>query len=180
MHIAIPFVFSVMKERLSAPLHLSDVLELANIAAADEVRFESLFQYLFDDDKRTSDNAAWVLTHLPNPATRWLEENHEDLIDETMRTSSTTKRRLMMVLLDRQSFDEDKTRTDFLDFCFEKLLDPIETYGVRSLAAKLAYKQCHPYNELRAELRQSLELLERESLNPGLSHTRKELIKKLS
>lgn len=168
-----------MEERLSESLHLSDVLELAVLASADEARFESLFRYLFDDDKRTSDNAAWVLTHLPKSANRWLEEKHEELIDETMRTSSTTKRRLMMVLLDRQPFDAEEIRTDFLDFCFEKLLDPNETYGVRSLAAKLAYKQCQTYTELQAELRQSLELLERETLNPGLSHTRKELLKKL-
>ena len=168
-----------MKESLSESLHLSDVLELAVLASADETRFKSLFRYLFDDDKRTSDNAAWVLTHLPKSANRWLEEKHEELIDETMRTSSTSKRRLMMVLLDRQSFDAEEIRTDFLDFCFEKLLNTSETYGVRSLAAKLAYKQCQTYPELRAELRQSLELLERETLNPGLSHTRKELLKKL-
>ena len=137
-----------------------------------------MFLMLFDENKRTSDNAAWVLTHLPQKANRWLECRQQELIDETMCTSSTTKRRLMMVLIERQTFNPETIRTDFLDFCFEKLLDPKETYGVRSLAAKIAYKQCRHYVELKAELRQALELLEREQLNPGLSHTRKELLKR--
>ena len=33
---------------------------------------EELLQLLFDEDKRTSDNAAWVLTHLPKTADAWL------------------------------------------------------------------------------------------------------------
>ena len=77
-----------------------------------------LFQLLFDSDKRTSDNAAWVLTHLPKTADPWLAERQDLLIDEAMRTSSTTKRRLIMNLLDRTPFESDHLRTDFLDFCF--------------------------------------------------------------
>ena len=66
---------------------------------------EELFQLLFDEDKRTSDNAAWVLTHLPKTADAWLAERQNTLIDEVMRTESTTKRRLIMNLLERTPFE---------------------------------------------------------------------------
>ena len=58
---------------------------------------EELFQLLFDEDKRTSDNAAWVMTHLPKTADSWLAERQNTLIDEVMRTTSTTKRRLIII-----------------------------------------------------------------------------------
>lgn len=173
------FCLPKLRERISGRLGLCDVRELARQASVCEVAFGELFRLLSDSDKRTSDNAAWVLTHLPPSALPWLEKHRDSLIDETMRTASVTKRRLTMALLERQAVGKENVRTDFLDFCFERLLDPAESYGVRSLAAKLAFKQCAHYGELQTELRHTLELLNRETLKPGLLHTQKQLLKKL-
>lgn len=138
---------------------------------------EELFQLLFDPDKRTSDNAAWVLTHLPKTADSWLTERQGILIDEAMRTASTTKRRLIMNLLERTSFDPDHIRTDFLDFCFNAILSD-EPIGVKSLAIKLAYAHSVHYPELLEEVNTTLQLMEPEELPAALKHLRWKMLAK--
>ena len=138
---------------------------------------EELFQLLFDPDKRTSDNAAWVLTHLLKTADSWLTERQDILIDEAMRTASTTKRRLIMNLLERTSFDPDHTRTDFLDFCFNAILSD-EPIGVKSLAVKLAYAQSVHYPELLEEINATLRMMEPEELPAALKHLRGKMLAK--
>ena len=138
---------------------------------------EELFQLLFDEDKRTSDNAAWVLTHLPKTADSWLAERQNTLIDEVMRTTSTTKRRLIMNLLERTPFEADNIRTDFLDFCFNAMLSD-EPIGVKSLAIKLTYAQSKFYPERLEEFNTALRMMEPEVLPAALKHVRGKMLKK--
>ena len=137
---------------------------------------EELYQLLFDEDKRTSDNAAWVLTHLPKTEDDWLAERQNLLIDEAMRTESTTKRRLIMNLLDRTPFEADHIRTDFLDFCFSKMLSD-EPIGVKTLAIKLTYAQCVHYPELLEEFNTALQMMEPEVLPAALKNIRGKMLK---
>lgn len=138
---------------------------------------EELFQLLFDPDKRTSDNAAWVLTHLPKTADPWLTERQDLLIDEVIRTASTTKRRLIMNLLERTSFDSNHIRTDFLDFCFNTILSN-EPVGVKSLAIKLSYAQSALYPELFEEINATLRMMEPEELPAALKQLRGKMLEK--
>ena len=138
---------------------------------------EELFQLLFDEDKRTSDNAAWVMTHLPKTVDAWLTERQNILIDEAMYTESTTKRRLIMNLLERTSFDSENIRTDFLDFCFNTMLSD-EPIGVKSLAIKLTYAQSVHYPELLDEFNTALQMMEPEVLPAALKHLRGKMLKK--
>ena len=163
---------SALKSILSSRISGYDAKALAQADFKEE-----LFRLLFDPDKRTSDNAAWVLTHLPKTANAWLSERQNFLIDEAMRTSSTTKRRLIMNLLDRTPFDPDHLRTDFLDFCFNAILSD-EPIGVKSLAIKLAYAQSAHYPELLEEIDATLQLMEPEELPAALKHLRGKMLAK--
>ncbi len=146
-------------------------------ALAGGIFNEELLQLLFDEDKRTSDNAAWVLTHLPKTADAWLAEHQNTFIDEAMRTTSTTKRRLIMNLLERTPFEVDSIRTDFLDFCFNAMLSN-EPIGVKSLAIKLTYAQSKFYPELLEEFNTALQMMEPEVLPAALKHIRGKMLKK--
>lgn len=169
-----------MKEQLSIPIRKGDILAAAELAAKDERVLAEVYALLYDEDKRTSDNAAWVLMHLPPAKNKWLADKKEPMTDEALRTPSVTKRRLIMALLEKQEFTAEEIRTDFLDFCLARLVDPDEPYGIRALAAKLAYAQCRHFPELCGELRQTLELVSREPLKPGLRHIVKKLLKLLN
>ncbi len=163
---------SELKTLLSSRISGNDAKALAQADIKEE-----LFQLLFDSDKRTSDNAAWVLTHLPKTADPWLAERQDLLIDEAMRTSSTTKRRLIMNLLDRTPFESDHLRTDFLDFCFNTILSD-EPIGVKSLAIKLTYAQSAHYPELLEEINATLQLMEPDELPAALKHLRGKMLAK--
>lgn len=157
---------------------LSDRISGSDAKALAKADFkEELFQLLFDPDKRTSDNAAWVLTHLPQTADAWLAERQNILIDEALRTTSTTKRRLIMNLLDRTTFAPDHIRTDFLDFCFNTILSD-EPVGVKTLAIKLAYAQSAHYPELLEEVNATLQMMEPEELPAALKHLRGKMLAK--
>ncbi len=140
---------------------------------------EELFSYLYDKDKRTSDNAAWVMTHLPSDDDDWLTYRQHELIDLAMRTESITMRRLTMTILLRTQFKSDDVRTDFLDFCLDMMMRPDQPNGVRSVAMKLAYLQCRPFPELLAELRQTLDIMETEFLSPALRTTKRNILKEM-
>ena len=163
---------SALKTLLSSRISGNDAKALAQADIKEE-----LLQLLFDSDKRTSDNAAWVLTHLPKTADPWLAERQDLLIDEAMRTSSTTKRRLIMNLLDRTPFESDHLRTDFLDFCFNTILSD-EPIGVKSLAIKLTYAQSVHYPELLEEINATLQLMEPDELPAALKHLRGKMLEK--
>ena len=163
---------SALKSILSSRISGYDAKALAQADFKEE-----LFRLLFDPDKRTSDNAAWVLTHLPKTADSWLTERQDILIDEAMRTASTTKRRLIMNLLDRTPFESDHLRTDFLDFCFNTILSD-EPIGVKSLAIKLTYAQSAHYPELLEEVNATLQLMEPDELPAALKHLRGKMLAK--
>jgi len=140
---------------------------------------EELFRLLFNKDKRTSDNAAWAMTHLPEEDNGWLTTKQTELIDEAMRTESISKRRLILTVLLRTEFKADDIRTDFLDFCLDLMMRPDQPNGVRSVSMKLAYKQCQSFPELLAELRQTLDIMETEFLSPALRATKRNLLMKI-
>ena len=163
---------SELKNILSGRISGSDARALAGGDFKEE-----LFQLLFDEDKRTSDNAAWVMTHLPKTADAWLAERQNTLIDEAMRAESTTKRRLIMNLLERTPFQQDSIRTDFLDFCFNLILSD-EPIGVKTLAIKLTYAQSKYYPELLDEFNTALQMMEPEALPAALKHIRGKMLKR--
>ena len=163
---------SELKAILSGRIIGNDVIALAGADFKEE-----LFQLLFDEHKRTSDNAAWVMTHLPKTADAWLAERQNALIDEVMRTESTTKRRLIMNLLERTPFEADHIRTDFLDFCFNTMHSD-EPIGIKSLAIKLTYAQSVHYPELMEEFNTALQMMEPEVLPAALKHIRGKILKK--
>lgn len=146
-------------------------------ALAQAEHREELLQLLFDPDKRTSDNAAWVMTHWSKTANAWLTERQNTLIDEVMRTKSTTKKRLILNLLERTTFEQDHIRTDFLDFCFNLILSD-EPVGVKTLAIKITYTQSVYYPELLEEFNTALQMMEPEVLPAALKHIRGKMLKK--
>ena len=167
-----------LRERLSIHIHDNDIHEICSWAQGKENDHhkEELFTLMLDDDKRTSDNAAWVFTHFAAADNKWLLDKHDKLIDEVMRTSSVTKRRLILTILLRQPFTADNMRTDFLDFCLEHLIDMHEPIGIKALSMKLAYEQCKPYPELLTELRNTLDMLKPEVHTPGMKSAMRKIL----
>lgn len=170
---------TILKERLSKRIGEQEIEGLIVHITENKNALSDVYDFMYDSDKRISDNAAWILTHLPKTERHWLDKKQQELIDETLITTSTTKRRLLLTMLEQQTFKAEEIRTDFLNFCLDKILLNSETTGIRSLAVKLAYKQCKHYKELLEELQQILELMESSQMTAGLKHCRMKILGKL-
>ena len=170
-----------MKLQLSHRLFQSDIHELCALTQGehnDNLK-EELYQLTLDDDRRVATNALWVFTHFAAVNNEWLYAKHDQLIDRCLKEENATKLRLMLNLLLRQPYTEEDIRTDFIDFCLMRLVDPKSPYAVRAQCIKLAYVQMRYWPELLNELRQMLEMIACEPLSPGLRSAWRQVMKKL-
>ena len=162
---------------LSLPMGVGQAKALAAKARTDAALRRTLLCTAVADDGRRSRNAAWALTHLAATDAHLLVDHRTPLADLAIATADTSLRRMAMTLLVHMEWTIDDIRTDLLDCCLLRLADPAEPYGVRALCAKLAWAQCRHYAELRAELQQTLTLIEPHTIGPGLRNTRSKVLK---
>lgn len=136
------------------------IQNVCSIVENDGAMLEQVFDLFADADKRVASNAAWVATHLDSEALASLQNRQTQMITLCMNSEDNiTLRRLLLNLLERQTFTIDTIKTEFLDFCFEQMMSASVTAGVRMLCAKLAFKQCSDSEELMRELAQYADML---------------------
>lgn len=160
-----------LKEVLAARIGVREIRYVCALYSGDDRAFEELYDYSLSDDLRLSYNALWVFTHFRRDDFRLLRTRRDHLISRVIAEPHSGKRRLMLNLLSRLRWSEDEFRTDFLDFCMEKMLSQTEPYGVRALCLRMAFEQCRFYPELLAELQVAIGMMADASLSPGLKAT---------
>ena len=133
-------------------------------------------QYAFDSDARVARDALWGLTQATNEELSALQVILNDLIDQAMKTDNSSVRRLTLNIIERLKIDKDDLRTDFLDFCFNHMLNLEEPSGIQSICMKLACRMCRFYPELKDELRRTLEGMEIEYYKPAIKCIRKRIL----
>ena len=170
-----------MRENLLGKIGLNDIHEICFMTQGKEndYRKEELYQFTFDEDDRVAFNALHALSHFDLANNEWLYSKHDNLIDRVMKEKHVGKCRLMLNLLLRQPFKEDSLRSDFIDFCIAKITACAQPYAVRAYCMKLAYEQMKYYPELLEELRMALDMLEQETLSPGLLSAKRQIMKKI-
>lgn len=133
-------------------------------------------RYAFDSDAQVARNALWGLTKATKEELSELQAILNDLIDQAMKTDNSSVRRLTLNIIERLKIDEDDLRTDFLDFCFNHMLNLEEPSGIQSICMKLACRMCRFYPELKDELRRTLEGMEIEYYKPAIKCIRKRIL----
>lgn len=166
---------AMLRDRLTQRLHLSEVQELSLCCTTESDLRESLFTLVFDDDDRVSQQALWVFTHGDKPVQQWLYSRQALLIDLVLSCSHSTKKRLILTLLERQP-DPSPLRIDLLNFCLDHMADPREPPAVQSLCLKLAYRQCQAVPELLQELYTLLDFMEPDFMSPALQNVRQKIL----
>lgn len=170
-----------MIEKLLGKIGLNDIHEICFMTQGKEndYRKEELYQFTFDENDRVAFNALHALSHFDLANNEWLYSKHDNLIDRVMKEKHVGKCRLMLNLLLRQPFKEDSLRSDFIDFCIAKITACAQPYAVRAYCMKLAYEQMKYHPELLEELRMALDMLEQETLSPGLLSAKRQIMKKI-
>ena len=159
-----------------AATSLREVLETYQEVKAKENFLGFAQQYAFDSDARVARDALWGLTQATNEELSALQVILNDLIDQAMKTDNSSVRRLTLNIIERLKIDKDDLRTDFLDFCFEHMLNLEEPSGIQSICMKLACRMCRFYPELKDELKRTLEGMEIEYYKPAIKCIRKRIL----
>lgn len=160
MGIGLMMTLEELRKRLSGRLHAADISELCRMAqdeAGDEMK-AGLLGFAGDEDRRVASNALWTFSYFDAPARRWLQTRQAELTDMALTAPDVTSRRLLLTLLEHQTFEAEALRTDFLNACLSRLVSDTEPVAIRSLSMKIAYKMCRHYPELLEELRMSIDM----------------------
>ena len=118
----------------------------------------------------------WGLTKASKEELTQLQVILNELINQAMLTENSSVRRLSMNIIERLEMSEDDLRTDFLDFCFEHMIDVEEFPGIQSVCMKLAFRMCKFYPELMDELKRTLEAMEIDYYKPAVKCVRSKIL----
>ena len=165
---------SVLRNQLVGRIHTEDVRRIVDCMANDDgdVIMKVLYHLLSDTDRRVANNAAWVLSCSDGKVMRFLLRYQNQLIDLLIGTKDKSFSRILFSILRRQTFEKSNLRTDFLDFCLNEIVNSNQAIAIRAHAIYVSYSLCKAYPELLNELFMTLQMLESESLSPGLRHAR--------
>ena len=133
-------------------------------------------QYAFSQDYRVARSALWGLTKASKEELSQLQVILSEFINQAMQTDNSSVRRLSLNVIERLEMSENDLRTDFLDFCFEHMIDVEELPGIQSVCMKLAFRMCKFYPELMDELKRTLEAMEIDYYKPAVKCVRNRIL----
>ena len=133
-------------------------------------------QYAFSEDYLVARSALWGLTKATKEVSSQLQVILNDFINQAMQTENSSVRRLSLNIVERLGIHEDDLRTDFLDFCFEHMMDVEEFPGIQSVCMKLAFRMCKFFPELMDELKRALEAMEIDYYKPAVKCARSRIL----
>ena len=143
-------------------------------AGSDFLGFAKI--YAFSEDCRVARSALWGLTKANKAELSQLQVIINDLINQAMQTENSSVRRLTLNIVERLDMSENDLRTDFLDFCFEHMMDVEEYPGIQSVCMKLTFRMCKFYPELMDELKRTLEAMETDYYKPAVKCVRNRIL----
>ena len=133
-------------------------------------------QYAFSQDYRVARSALWGLTKASKEELSQLQVILNEVIDQAIQTDNSSVRRLSLNIVERLELNEEDLRTDFLDFCFEHMMDAEDFPGIQSVCMKLAFRMCKFYPELMDELKRTLEAMEIDYYKPAVKGVRSKIL----
>ena len=168
-----------LKTSLAASMGEFEALTIYNEVKKDNDFVGFTKRYMHDEDYRVARNALWAMTKATNSELSQLQPIYNELIDLAMTTGNSSVCRLSLNIIERLKMEEDDLRTDFLDFCLEKMAAIDGLPGIQSLAMKLAYRMCKFYPELMNELIVTLKAMEMDYYPPAVKSVRNRILKSL-
>ena len=133
-------------------------------------------QYAFSEDYRVARSALWGLTKASKEELFQLQVILSDFINQAMQTDNSSVRRLSLNVIERLEIPEKDLRTDFLDFCFDHMMDVEEFPGIQSVCMKLTFRMCKFYPELMGELKRTLKAMEIDYYKPAVKCVRNRIL----
>ncbi|MDE6331241.1 MAG: hypothetical protein K2L80_01425 [Muribaculaceae bacterium] len=170
-----------IRELLSRRIYMPEIKSVASWASGSRNNINALWSLARSECRTTSVNALWAMTHLPVTDVGRIATLRNEMIDMLLAETDTGKKRMLLQLLRNQKYDADDIRSDFLDYCLSKINSECEPYAIRCFSIYAAYSMCVHFPELISELEEHLDLMQYQTLSPGLKcalrHTKEKIAK---
>ncbi len=160
---------ALMMRRINMP----EIMAASVWASENVENKKTLWKLVLSDDRLTSVNALWILTHLDKSENAWIGSLRDMLIDKVLTENDVSIKRMVLQLLNRLQYDDGDIRTDFLDWCLSRINAECEPCTVRAYCIHIAFRMCRRYPELLCELEEYLEMLSMQVQSPGLMSARR-------
>ena len=167
---------AITEERLRQTFSEGGAQEIYQEVKASDDFLGFARRYAFSEDYLVARSALWGLTKASKEELSQLQVILNDFINQAMLTGNSSVRRLSLNIVERLEMSEDDLRTDFLDFCFEHMIDVEEFPGIQSVCMKLAFRMCKFYPELMDELKRTLEAMEIDYYKPAVKGVRSKIL----
>lgn len=164
---------------LAQRVNLPEIKSVASWASGSREKITMLWNLARSNDRMTSVNSLWSMTHLPQKDAEWLVSIRDDMIDMLLAETDTSKKRMLLQLLREQEYRVDEIRADFLDYCMSKINSECEPCSIRCFSAYAAYKMCRHFPELISELEHHLGLMQYQALSPGIRSAQRHIKAKI-
>ena len=161
---------------LSQRMSKKEIITFAKSVTPD--LFCKILSLIAYKEKVLSANASYILLHIATEAENNLSIETAFIMETIQATSHEKTQRLLLSLLERLKFDTINIK--FLDYCLDKLISAKTPCAIRVLCMKLAFKQSTAYPELLSELKIILETMDTHMLNPSVTSSRKNILKKIN
>lgn len=135
-----------------------------------------IHDYMYDNDYQVVRNAFWCLTKADREELAQLQPLLNELIDLALAAVNPSVRRLSLCVIERLELKEEELRTDFLDYCLDRMVSLDELPGTQSVCMKLAYRMCRFYPELQGELIRILQSMEMDYYKPAVISVRRRIL----
>ena len=169
-----------IEKLFSQKINLPEIKSVVSWASGSRDNFKMLWGFVRSDDRRTSVNALWTMTHLPETDVKCIISLRDEMIDMLLTETDIGKKRMLLQLLREQEYAADDIRTDFLDYCMSKINSECESYAVRGYCIYAAYKMSRHFPELLSELEGHLYMMQYQPLSPGLKSALRQTKSKIS
>ncbi|WP_300968488.1 hypothetical protein [Muribaculum intestinale] len=169
-----------IEKLFSQKINLPEIKSVVSWASGSRDNFKMLWGFVRSDDRRTSVNALWTMTHLPETDVKCIISLRDEMIDMLLTETDIGKKRMLLQLLREQEYAADDIRTDFLDYCMSKINSECESYAVRGYCIYAAYKMSRHFPELLSELEEHLDMMQYQPLSPGLKSALRQTKSKIS
>ena len=167
---------AITEERLRQTFSEGGAQEIYQEVKADGDFVGFARRFVFDKDYRVVRSALWGLTKANKSELSPLQPMLNDFIDLAMQTENSSVRRLSLNLVERLAMTADDLRTDFLDFCLDRMVSIEEFPGIQAVCMKLAHRMCQFYPELMDELMRTLETMEIDYYKPAVKSVRSRIL----
>lgn len=157
-----------IEELLSQKINLPQIKNIVSWTCRSRDNRLRLWILACSDDRRTSLNALWTMTHLPASESEWLLSMRDNMIDILLAEKDMAKKRMLLQILGKQDYTPENIRADFLDYCMSRINSRHEPYAIRCLSLHISFNMCRHYPELMAELKTQIDMMAYQSLSPGL------------